>query len=81
MWGLSADSIRRLFDDEPGVLVIGDTNHQHKRRYRTLRIPRSVIERVNIEPIYRLPITSRDPSFGLLYQVVGTSRSGLFRGS
>jgi hypothetical protein len=32
MWGLSADSIRRLFDDEPGVLVIGDTNHQHKRR-------------------------------------------------
>jgi hypothetical protein len=47
MWGLSADSIRRLFDDEPGVLVIGDTNHQHKRRYRTLRIPQSVIERVH----------------------------------
>ena len=47
MWGLSADSIRRLFDDEPGVLVIGDRNHQRKRRYHTLRIPQSVIERVH----------------------------------
>lgn len=46
-WGLSADSIRRLFLKEPGVLVMnGDARHGH-RRYRTLRIPASVAERVH----------------------------------
>jgi hypothetical protein len=43
---LSDDKVRRLFQDEPGVLVIGDQSRKSKRRYTTLRIPESVLERV-----------------------------------
>jgi hypothetical protein len=47
-WGLSADTIRRLFEHEPGVLVIEPPRSRFsRRRYRTLRIPESVIERVH----------------------------------
>jgi hypothetical protein len=47
MWSLSADKVRELFEDEPGVLVIGERSPRHKRRYITLRIPQSVLERVH----------------------------------
>jgi len=47
IWGLSADSVRRLFEREPGVLVIEHLKSRAKRRYRTLRIPESVVERVH----------------------------------
>jgi hypothetical protein len=47
MWHLSPDKVREIFEREPGVLVIGDPNPRHKRRYRTLRIPESVITRVH----------------------------------
>jgi hypothetical protein len=43
---LSDDKVRRMFQDEPGVLVIGDQSTKHKRRYTTLRIPESVLRRV-----------------------------------
>ena len=46
LWNLSADSIRRLFEDEPGVITLGDKNPRGKRRRVTLRIPREVVERV-----------------------------------
>ncbi len=45
MWNLSTDKVRDLFEDEPGVLVIGRRNPR-KRRYVTLRIPESVVEGV-----------------------------------
>jgi len=47
MWSLSPDAIRRLFNDESGVLVIGGSKSRYTRRYRTLRIPQSVLERVH----------------------------------
>jgi len=47
MWNLSADKVRELFQNEPGVLVIGEQSPRHKRRYVTLRIPHSVLERVH----------------------------------
>jgi len=47
LWGVSVDSIRRLFRDEPGVLKMGDKSPKHKRQYLTLRIPESVAERVH----------------------------------
>ena len=47
MWNLSPDKVRELFEDEPGVLVIGDRNPRHPRRYVTLRIPHSVLQRVH----------------------------------
>ena len=47
LWGVSVDSIRRIFRDEPGVLKMGDKSPKHKRQYLTLRIPESVAERVH----------------------------------
>jgi hypothetical protein len=42
---LSSDTVRRIFLEEPGVLVI--TRHRpHKRVYRSLRIPETVDNRV-----------------------------------
>jgi hypothetical protein len=43
---LSTDSVRRLFENEPGVLVI-ERPSKNTRRYRTLRIPESVALRVH----------------------------------
>jgi hypothetical protein len=47
LWNLSADKVRELFENEPGVLVIGERSPRHKRRYVTLRIPQKVLERVH----------------------------------
>lgn len=47
MWNLSPDKVREIFEDEPGVLVIGDRSPRRKRRYVTLRIPHSVLQRVH----------------------------------
>jgi hypothetical protein len=47
LWNLSPDKIRDIFEHEPGVLVIGDRNPRHKRRYVTLRIPQTVLQRVH----------------------------------
>lgn len=45
LWNFGEDTVRNLFIDEPGVIVIS-----HRRRgtrvYRTLRIPESVARRV-----------------------------------
>jgi hypothetical protein len=47
LWNLSPDKVRELFENEPGVLVIGERSPRHKRRYVTLRIPQKVLERVH----------------------------------
>lgn len=48
LWNLSADTVRHLFENEPGVLVIGNTEPRSgKRGYKTLRIPAQVVERVH----------------------------------
>ena len=46
LWRLSRDTIQRLFQDEPGVVALGEKNPRGKRRRVTLRIPRSVMDRV-----------------------------------
>jgi hypothetical protein len=46
LMGLSRRSIIRLFEHERGVLIIERPETMHKRRYRSLRIPRAVYERV-----------------------------------
>ena len=47
---LSQSKIRRMFQDEPGVVKVGQPSRRLgrklKRRYYTLRIPHSVYERV-----------------------------------
>jgi len=47
IWNLSHDAVRKIFQDEPGVLVLGDHEARNKRRYTTLRIPESVVARVH----------------------------------
>lgn len=47
MWGLSEDSVRRLFRSEPGVLSISPRQRRGKRSYATLRIPASIVARVH----------------------------------
>jgi predicted transcriptional regulator len=47
MLGVSKDTVRRLFADEPGVIDLGRyIAGCGKRRYRVLRIPSSVVNRV-----------------------------------
>lgn len=41
LWQLDESTVRRLFQNEPGVLKIGQTGRRAKRDYVTLRIPAS----------------------------------------
>ena len=43
---VSRDTATRMFEDESGVLDLGSPEQAHKRRYRVLRIPVSVFNRV-----------------------------------
>ncbi len=45
-WKLSEDAVRRIFEREPGVLVLANPSRPGTRRYWTLRIPQSVEQRV-----------------------------------
>jgi hypothetical protein len=45
LWSLSLDTVRRLFEREPGILMLS-LSRPGRRRYRTLRIPLTVADRV-----------------------------------
>jgi hypothetical protein len=47
LWGLCENSVRELFKNEPGVVRIQRPKSRWKRAYTTLRIPKSVLERVH----------------------------------
>lgn len=47
LWQLSINTIRRIFYEEPDVIVVRRPMGKSKQRYRTLRIPASVLERVH----------------------------------
>jgi hypothetical protein len=48
LWQLDESTVRRLFMDEPGVLVYGKERRRDGRRdYVTLRIPASVAQAVH----------------------------------
>ena len=46
-WGWSAKTAARVFESEPGVLVIDRPETRYKRGYRTITIPQSVADRVH----------------------------------
>ncbi len=47
LWKLSEETVRKLFEQEPRVPVIGNQQPRYGRRqYSTLRIPEFVVERV-----------------------------------
>jgi hypothetical protein len=41
---VSTDTVIRKFENRPGVLNLGTDESRFKRKYRTLRIPRQVLE-------------------------------------
>ena len=47
LWVLSQKTVRRIFEREPGVIQWGSTETRHKRGYRTLRVPETVLLRVH----------------------------------
>jgi hypothetical protein len=48
MWNLSDDAVRKIFQREPGILLICDQkSYGRKRRYTTIRVPGFVLERVH----------------------------------
>jgi hypothetical protein len=47
IWGLCENSVRDIFKDEPGVVRIQRPKSRYKRSYTTIRIPKSVLERVH----------------------------------
>ena len=47
LWGLSENTIRRMFNGEPGVVEWGSEEARFKRAYKTMRRPESVLHRVH----------------------------------
>ena len=47
LWSLSQKTVRKIFESEPGVIQWGSEERRHKRPYRTLRIPETVLRRVH----------------------------------
>lgn len=46
LWNMSTDTIRRLFRNEPGVVMLGRGKKGHQREYHIMLIPKAVAERV-----------------------------------
>ena len=47
LWELSENTVRRIFNKEPGVLQLFHGESRFKRGYTTLRVPESVVQRVH----------------------------------
>lgn len=43
---VSRDTVSKIFAEQPGVVDLGSPERLNKRRYRVLRIPHSVFNRV-----------------------------------
>ena len=58
LWGVSAETIRNVFRNEPGVLRISSPNGKlsKKRKYVLMRVPESVAERVH-KRLSAVPLT------------------------
>lgn len=53
IWALSEKTVRRMFEDEDGVLKWGIPETRRKRGYITMRIPESVLLRVHLKRAQR----------------------------
>jgi hypothetical protein len=47
LWALSQKTVRKIFENEPGVILWGHSETMRKRGYRTLRVPETVLQRVH----------------------------------
>jgi hypothetical protein len=64
-WNISADTVRRIFRDEPDIIVIGSPSRllggrskKYRRRYTMFRIPESVLKRVHARLMARPAVRS-----------------------
>lgn len=73
LWSMDESTIRRMFQDEPGVLKINSLakpDGKPKRSYVTLKIPESVVRRVHrqrtagpgVQRMYARKSPSRSPA-------------------
>ena len=46
-WGWSRKTVIRVFECEPGILILDRAETRYKRGYRTITIPKSVADRVH----------------------------------
>ncbi len=46
LMGFSVPTIIKMFQHEPGVIIVDHAEQMNKRRYRCIRIPRAVYQRV-----------------------------------
>lgn len=46
MTGFHRDTVTKLFENEPGVIILERPTKMNKRRYRSIRIPHAVYERL-----------------------------------
>ena len=54
MWALGEKTVRRMFEDEEGVLLWGAPETRYKRGYCTLRIQESVLLRIHQKREFRV---------------------------
>ena len=47
LWALSEKTVRKIFEREPGVIHWSTEERLHKRGYRTLRVPETILHRVH----------------------------------
>jgi hypothetical protein len=47
LWALSEKTVRKIFEREPGVIHWTTQERLHKRGYRTLRVPETILHRVH----------------------------------
>jgi hypothetical protein len=47
LWNVSSNTVRSVFKDEPGIIEFGHEEFLHKRGYKTIRVPESVLRRVH----------------------------------
>ena len=47
LWALSEKTVRKIFEREPGVIHWCTEEKLHKRGYRTLRVPETILYRVH----------------------------------
>ena len=47
LWALSQKTVRKIFENEPGVIQWGTAETMRKRGYRTLRVPETILQRVH----------------------------------
>lgn len=47
LWALSEKTVRRMFENQPGVLAWGTDGAVGRRAYRSMRVPESVMIRIH----------------------------------